>query len=206
MDHYIEDNMSNNRKWMYIGIVGLTLVILIVSLIRVNSNKVPATLTPTSEVLVTPIASPTPTLTPKPYPTVTIFPTASPEGWELTITPTQIRPVTVDDAIRIVVVEDATDGVRVRSGPGYECPENAPNCNWVNSIFPPNNPDNVYLLLEIDTSHDVIWCGYTANFSLGQGWSVCDYLKPAYAEDCEIVKNSTMYIALASCTGDESNE
>jgi hypothetical protein len=175
------------------------LVLFLMSLSLVGCDNL-ITATPDTTPTIT-LITPEPTMTTTPTnthePTVTQYPTATPVGWELTITPTQIVLDNVPDALLLVVVDPgATDGLMVRSGPGYECSEDTPACNWIESVFP---SDDIFILLEVDTSDTIAWCHYTANFSLGTTWSACQYLKPATSEDCQVAIDLDYDDELAEC-------
>lgn len=188
---------TNRTKVLVVGLLFIVGLLLITCSVK-PKKAVP---TPTAQVLVTPIATNTLEPTKLPPSTPSPYPTATPDGWELTVTPTQIVLDDLLDALLQVIIDpEAVDGVRVRSGPGYECPDDDPNCNWTGSMFPsePPNPD-LFPLLQVDTSKDIAWCEYVSNFSLGANWSACEYLEPATKQECDIAEDLDLEEYLAPC-------
>lgn len=189
---------KNRTKVLVIGLLLIVGLALITCSGNSKSKNVP---TPTAQVLVTPIATNTLEPTDSPPPTPSPYPTATPDGWELTITPTQIVWGDLPDVLlQIIIDPEAVDGVRVRSGPGYDCPTNDPNCNWTGSMFPSEPPDpDMFPLLQVDTSEDIAWCEYVSNFSLGANWSACEYLEPATKQECDIAEDLDLAEHLSPC-------
>lgn len=157
---------------------------------------------PTAVIL--PAEEPTATLAPVPTnlpdPTPTPFPTGTPEEFIPSPTPIQVGPP-MDTLLLVAIDPSAEDGVKVRTGPGYECEED-PDCNWAASVFPEPDEEgySIFFLLEVDhTDPTQAWCQYVSNFSEGTYWSACEFLAPATEEDCIIAEKLNLYDMLAPC-------
>jgi hypothetical protein len=184
----------NKKSWI--------VLILLVLFAFAGCRDVAVEPSPTAVVITTPIPTNTATPTNTPPPTATPFPTGTPEGFEASPTPIAGLENQPEGLIQIRIDPEATDGVKVRSGPGYDCPADDPNCNWEGSAFPVEDrgvPDYAYLLLQVDDTHDIAWCEFYSNFSLGTSWAACEYLRPLDEHDCAMATSLLIAEHLAPC-------
>lgn len=176
----------------------LVAALLILFLPACNGAQEILLITPTTEMLIT--AIPTNTAvppTPLPPPTSTHYPTATPEGF--IPTPTRIA---TSGLLSVVVDEEVTDGLRVRTGPGYVCESIAdPTCNVIDAFFP---SDENFRLMTVDTTTETAWCEYNRFVPTNPMWSACEFLVPTTVEDCEKAFEQEIAQYLAECRQGEA--
>lgn len=193
--------MSKQRTYFIIAVVAVVGVGMVTySLVTPRSSE-PIPITSTADLITAAPEEEAIPPTEQPPPTSSPYPTGTPEGWELTVTPTRIAGESeMEGTVLVVIDPEATDGVRVRSGPGYEC-EDDPDCNWTGSLFPSiGNVTDIYVIDEVDDSHDLAWCHYSRDpFTEEGGWSACTYLRPAGTADCQIAEELGYAEVLAAC-------